>query len=233
VLFLKLLKATSQRPNLPIWDLMMKNVYALRTSDNGYISSVQPGDFKLNVLYEEPSLGPKRYLPDEVGNKSPLLSLLNLDRLNNQRDPQPDGVFDYIEGFTVISQQARIIFPFLEPFGRDLERVAFTNASQDIRNKYVYYPLYDTIKEIAKTYANLDRFIISGTAKGQSTSEISLGAFNVPPGSVTVTTGGRTLVEGIDFSVDYNLGTVRIINQAIINWGRLWCDWVNGRFLQK
>ena len=29
VLFLKLLKATSQRTNLPIWDLMMKNVYSV------------------------------------------------------------------------------------------------------------------------------------------------------------------------------------------------------------
>ena len=64
VLFLKLLKATSQRTNLPIWDLMMKNVYSLKTRDGSYLSSIQPGDFKLNVLYEEPSLGQKRYLPE-------------------------------------------------------------------------------------------------------------------------------------------------------------------------
>ncbi|MEO6000303.1 MAG: cell surface protein SprA, partial [Chitinophagaceae bacterium] len=219
VIFLKLLKATSQRPNLPIWDLMMKNVYALKTTDNSYLSSVQSVDFKLNVLYEEPSLGQKRYLPEGPKTGLPIISLLNLDRLNNQRDPQPDGVFDYIEGFTIISSQARIIFPLLEPFGRDLETIAFTGATQDIKNKYIYYPLYDTIKEIAKTYANLDRFIISGTAKGQSTSDISLGAFNVPPGSVTVTAGGRSLVEGVDYTVDYNLGTVKVINQAIINSG--------------
>ncbi|MEJ7740268.1 MAG: cell surface protein SprA [Chitinophagaceae bacterium] len=219
VLFLKLLKATSQRPNLPIWDLMMKNVYALKTRDNSYLSSVQPADFKLNILYEQPSLGPKRYLPEGPKNGIPLINLLNLDRLNNQRDPQPDGVFDYIEGFTIISSQARIIFPLLEPFGRDLDSVAFTGAPQDVKDKYVYYPLYDTIKEIAKTYANLDRFIVSGSAKGQSSSEISLGAFNVPPGSVTVSAGGRPLVEGVDYTVDYNLGTVRVINQAIINAG--------------
>ena len=219
VIFLKLLKATSQRPNLPIWDLMMKNVYALKTTDNTYLSSVQSTDFKLNVLYEEPSLGLKRYLPEGPKTGVPLISVLNLDRLNNQRDPQPDGVFDYIEGFTVISSQARIIFPLLEPFGRDLENIAFAGATQELKNKYVYYPLYDTIKEIAKTYANLDRFIISGTAKGQSTADISLGAFNVPQGSVTVTAGGRALVEGVDYTVDYNLGTVKVINQAITNSG--------------
>lgn len=182
VLFLKLLKATSQRPNLPIWDLMMKNVYALKTRDNSFLTSVQPADFKLNILYEQPSLGPKRYLPEGPKSGIPLITLLNLDRLNNQRDPQPDGVFDFIEGFTIISSQARVIFPLIEPFGRDLDSIAFANTTPDIKEKYIYYPLYDTIKEIAKTYANLDRFIISGSAKGQSNSEISLGAFNVPPG---------------------------------------------------
>ena len=45
---LKLLKATSQRPTLPIWDLMMKNVYAI-----GY-GTLTPTDFKLDVLYQEP-----------------------------------------------------------------------------------------------------------------------------------------------------------------------------------
>ncbi|MEJ7589650.1 MAG: cell surface protein SprA [Ferruginibacter sp.] len=79
VIFLKLLKATSQRPNLPIWDLMMKNVYALKTTDNSYLSSIQPADFKLNVLYEEPSLGEKRYLPEGPKNGVPLISVLNLD----------------------------------------------------------------------------------------------------------------------------------------------------------
>ena len=52
VLFLKLLKATSQRTQLPIWDLMMKNIYTLHTKDGSFISSIQPSDFKLNVLYE-------------------------------------------------------------------------------------------------------------------------------------------------------------------------------------
>jgi cell surface protein SprA len=219
VLFLKLLKATSQRTNLPLWDLMMKNVYALKTKDGSYLSGVQPTDFKLNVLYEEPSLGQKRFLPEGAKPGVPLITLLNLDRLNAHNDPLPDGVFDYLEGFTIISQQARIIFPMLEPFGRDLEDAAFQGSSTDLKQKYIYYPLYDTIKEIAKTYANLDRYIISGTAKGQSTSEISLGAFNVPPGSVIVTAGGQTLKENVDYTVDYNLGTVKIINQAILNAG--------------
>ena len=176
VLFLKLLKATSQRTNLPIWDLMMKNVYSLKTKDGSYLASIQPADFKLNVLYEEPSLGEKRYLPEgDLQSGFHLLSLLNLDRLNNRNDPQPDGVFDYVEGFTVISHTGKDHLSVLEPFGRDLDYAVFAGSPQELKDKYVYYPLYDTIKEIAQTFANLDRFIISGSAKGQSSSEISLG----------------------------------------------------------
>ncbi len=233
-LFLKLLKATSQRTNLPIWDLMMKNVYSV-----GY-GQLERQDFSLDLLYEEPSLGEKRYLPpgDVVDpyKGMPIISQVNLDRLNNQNDPQPDGIFDFIEGFTVISTQSRIIFPVLEPFGHDLDYVYPDEAT---RKKYLYYPLYDTIKAIAQTYANLNRFKISGRSKssgfgggqggfgggmngamgGQSgSSEYQLG-FNIPRGSVTVTAGGQVLVENVDYEINYDLGTLRVVNQSIINSG--------------
>ncbi len=96
---------------------------------------------------------------------SPFISLVNLDRLNNQNDPQPDGVFDFIEGFTVLSSMSRIIFPVLEPFGHDLD---YVYGTQTLRDKYFYYPLYDTIKAIAQTYANLNRFEINGRSKSTS-----------------------------------------------------------------
>ena len=219
VLYLKLLKATSQRTSLPIWDLMMKNVYTLKTGTGSYLSNIQQPGFQLNILYEEPSKGTKRYLP--AGDKPgvPLLTILNLDRLNAHNDPQPDGVFDYLEGFTIVSSQARIIFPLLEPFGRDLDSLAFRNSSPGVKNSYVFTQLYDTIKEVAKTFANVDRYYIGGVAKAQATTDLQLGAFNVPPGSVRVTAGGQTLRENIDYVVDYNLGSVKIINQAILNSG--------------
>ena len=230
VLFLKLLKATSQRTNLPIWDLMMKNVYSV-----GF-GQLERQDFKLDLTYEEPSLGEKRYLPpnDVIATYQgqPIISLVNLDRLNNQNDPQPDGVFDFIEGFTVISSQSRVIFPVLEPFGHDLDYVYATPA---LRNKYLFYPLYDTIKAIAQTYANLNRFKITGRSKTSSSSNSNSGlissggssnsgsdyqlGYNIPRGSVTVTAGGQTLQENVDYEINYELGTLRVTNQAIVNSG--------------
>jgi cell surface protein SprA len=215
VLYLKLLKATSARTTLPIWGLMMKNVYSLD------LPGISREDFKLNVLYEEPSGGLKRYLPESstATEGVPLLRILNLDRLNNRNDPQPDGVFDYVEGFTILPQQGKIIFPVLEPFGRDLETLAFNGVAPAIKDKYLYKQLYDSIKAIAQTYANFNRYAIQGQAKGTGGSDIYLGAFNIPPGSVRVSAGGQALVEGQDYTVDYNLGSVKIINQAIMNSG--------------
>ncbi len=214
-LFLKLLKATSARVQLPIWQLMMKNVYSLD------MANILRDGFKLNVMYQQPSGGLNVYLPEAapaVDGKT-LLNILNLDRLNNRNDPQPDGVYDFVDGFTVLPQMGKIIFPVLQPFGRDLGNLAFNGVPPAISQKYLYPQLYDSIKAIAQTYANLDRFVMQGQAKGSSSSEIFLGAFNVPQGSVKVTVGGQTLVEGIDFSVDYSLGSVKILNQAIINSG--------------
>ena len=212
ILFLKLLKATSQRPNLPIWQLMMKNVYSV-----GY-GTLDRQDFNLNVLYQQPGLGAKRYLPfGDLNKGTPILTLVNLDRLNNQNDPQPDGVFDYIEGYTVLSQYSRIIFPVLEPFGRDIAPKVFTNAATAADS--LYYPLYDSIKAIAQQqFPNLDRFVLQGTAKTTGSADISIG-YNIPPGSVTVTAGGRQLLENVDYTINYDLGTIKVINQAIINAG--------------
>jgi cell surface protein SprA len=213
VLFLKLLKATSQRPNLPMWDLMMKNVYSV-----GY-GQLDRKDFQLDIVYEEPSLGEKRYLPPDsvlsLYKGQPILSLVNLDRLNDQNDPQPNGFFDYIEGYTVISSQSRVIFPVLEPFGHDLDYV-FPN--QAARDKFLYYSLYDTIKAIAQTYANLNRFKIVGRSTSAGTSDYQLG-FNIPKGSVTVTAGGQILRENIDYEINYDLGTLKVINPAILATG--------------
>ncbi|MEP6465760.1 MAG: cell surface protein SprA [Parafilimonas sp.] len=214
-LFLKLLKATSQRVSLPIWQLMMKNVYSLD------ITSLDSTAFKLNVLYADPSGGIKRYLPesDPAVSGTPLITILRADRLNSRNDPQPDGLFDFVNGFTVLQQQGEIVFPVLQPFGNDLENLAFQGVNDTTKAKYVYHQLYDSIKAIAQTYANVNHYVLQGTVKGSSNSDIYLGAFNIPQGSVTVTAGGQVLQENTDYIIDYNLGTLKIINQAIINSG--------------
>jgi cell surface protein SprA len=208
VMYLKLLKAQNPNPTLPMWKLMMKNVYTL-----GGLG-VSKEDFRLNVLYQDPGGGEKRYLPTGASAGVPLLTLLNLDRLNFQNDPQPDGVFDYIEGVTIVPQQGRVIFPVLEPFGSDL-RPSLGGNTQDER-RYLYQILYDSTKTVARQFQQQNRYIMRGSYRSASSSEIFLGGFNIPQGSVTVSAGGQRLIENQDYQIDYGLGRLKIINTGIL-----------------
>ena len=217
VLYLKLLKGTSARPALPIWKLMMKNVYAL----GGF--GVSKDNFTLNILYQDPGGGEVRYMPEGPKEGVPFLSLLNLDRLNAQGEPSPDGVFDFIDGITINTQQGKIIFPVLEPFGKDLDTAVTIppNVTPDpvLQRKYIFQVLYDSTKTVAQQSQSTDRYIIRGTYKSSSSSEIFLGGFNIPPGSVSVTAGGTKLIENQDYTIDYGLGRLKIINTGILNSG--------------
>ena len=82
----------------------------------------------------------------------------------------------------------------------------------------MYYALYDSIKAVAQQYPNLNRFVMKGTARTSGSSDISIG-YNIPKGSVTVTAGGQTLIEGADYDINYDLGTIKVTNQAILNAG--------------
>ena len=82
----------------------------------------------------------------------------------------------------------------------------YTNQAD--RDKYLFYPLYDTIKAIAQTYANLNRFVIEGKSTSTSNSDYQLG-YNIPRGSVSVTAGGQILRENIDYEINYDLGTLK------------------------
>lgn len=210
-IYLKMLKNTSLSPRLPIWNLMMKNVYTL-----GGLG-VSKDNFRLNVLYQDPGGGEKRYLPEGPSAGTPLLTLLNLDRLNYQNDPVPDGIFDFVEGITVNTQQGKIIFPVLEPFGRDLAP-AFGGNTQ-LERKYLYQILYDSTKTIARQFQQSNRFVIKGSYTSSSSSDIFLGGFNIPQGSVSVTAGGQKLIENVDYQIDYGLGRLKILNAGILNSG--------------
>ncbi|PQJ10993.1 cell surface protein SprA [Flavipsychrobacter stenotrophus] len=213
VLYLKLMKGTSNRPYLPVWKLMMKNVYAL----GGF--GLTKENFTLNVMYQDPGGGDKRYFPEGPKKGTTFISLLNLDRLNSQNEAQPDGVFDFVDGITINMQQGKIIFPVLEPFGNDLSNAVDATATPIIKRRYIFQALYDSTKTIAQQFQSLNRYVLKGTYKSSSSSEIFLGGFNIPAGSVSVTAGGTKLVENQDYQIEYGLGRLKILNTGILSSG--------------
>lgn len=209
-LYVKLLRSNIINPKWPIWDLMMKNVYNIGAYQ------LAREDFRLDVIYDNIEAGTRtNYITEGAIDGQILLRTMNLDQLNNNNDPYPDGFFDFVEGVTINSQNGRIYFPVAEPFGEHL-RSKFAPGEDEIADRYVYQQLYDSTRQAALNFPELNRWIIAGTYQGSGGSEISLGGMNIPQGSVTVTAGSQTLTENVDYTVDYTLGRVKIINQSVL-----------------
>jgi cell surface protein SprA len=208
--FLKLLKSVEKNTRIPMWDLMMKNIYNIGAYQ------VQQDGFELDIWYLDQNLGVDiNYIPEEIYNKQSLVQLLGLDKLNRNQKNFPDGMFDYLQDFTIIPQNGRVILPWLEPFGDGIRQVI---DDPIIAEKYAFDSLYTRTPTEAKVmFPSKNRFSIKGEYKSTSSNEISLNAINVPEGSVTVTAGGRVLTENVDYQVDYKLGRVRIINQGLVD----------------
>lgn len=238
-LVVKMLKSTVTNVNQPVWDLMMKNIYPIGAYQ------LEKEDFKLDIFYTDPSplnyieeargtpLHPRAELPPGVKNET-LLRVFNLDRLNQNNDPQQggDGFFDFIPGITVDQQNGRIIFTTVEPFGEHLFNALNETPTQGVprgiysmpetynanQHKYVFRSLYTSTKTQAEQReSDKNKFQIRGSYKSSAGDGIAIGAFNIPPGSVTVTAGGRTLVEGVDYTVNYQLGRVQILDPGLLN----------------
>ncbi len=215
-LILKLLKSSSLNTKSPLWNLMMKNVYSL----NAFQINAQ--DFRLNILYNGDEGGiPTGFFTDGPQKGIPLIRLMGLDKINFQGDPFPDGVFDFInnaatQGGTIQASNGRVYFPVIEPFGKDLRLVIGDSVWA---NRYAFDSLYTLTKQQAQQYPDRNKFYLEGMYKSQAGAEISLNAMNVPQGSVKVTAGGIKLTENVDYTVDYTLGRVKIINEGILNSG--------------
>jgi len=216
-LMVKLLKSTAVNTRIPLWNLMMKNVYNLSAYN------INKQDFLLNILYTgNSSTVPTGFFTEGENVKGiPLIRLFGFDNLDPQLNPPYDGVFDFIDnaarnGGTIQSSNGRLFFPVLEPFGSYLRKTINDKALAD---KYCYDSLYTMTKTGAQQFPDKNKYIMEGEYKSESGSDISLNAMNVPQGSVKVTAGGVQLVENSDYTVDYTLGRVKIINEGILNSG--------------
>ncbi len=217
-LMVKLLKSTALNTRVPVWNLMMKNVYNIGAFQ------LNREDFILNILYSgnENTVPTGYFTEGPEGVKGiPLIRVFNFDNLDMQQNPPYDGLFDFIDnaarqGGTIQSSNGRVFFTVREPFGSYLRNKLNDDKLAD---KYCYDSLYTLTKSGAQQYPDKNRFILDGLYKSSGGSEISLNALNVPQGSVRVTAGGIPLTENVDYTVDYTLGRVKIINEGILNSG--------------
>ncbi|MFC4873390.1 cell surface protein SprA [Negadavirga shengliensis] len=215
VLFLKMLRPARINTRIPTWDLMMKNVYNLNANQ------IQREGFQLQIIYRDDRTGLDNpsLLEGQNVKDIPLIRLLQLDNLNPQNDPQPDGNFDFVQGITIRPEQGLVVFPVLEPFGKTLEN-HFLPSEASLKDKFVYDTLYRTTLADAELVTRLNKYFLKGSFTAGSASEIQLPGLNISEGSVLVTAGNIPLTEGVDYTVDYNTGRLVIINEGILQSGK-------------
>jgi len=196
-LILKLIKPANLQPQFTTaWKLQLRNIYPLG------VRNIKKEGFKLDIQYEVPGQEPRN---DWNGIK--FLNAFGLDKVDAADNPRPDNEFDFRPGITINTETGEIIFPILQPFGR--------NLPAGLPDSLRYVDVYDTLASIARLNSARDKWVIVGKSSGTSASTFNLG-FNIVEGSVKVRLGGRELVPNVDYIVDYSTGQLIIRNEQAL-----------------
>ncbi len=202
---LKLIKPKNLQPQFKTaWQLQLRNIYPLGARN------IKEDGFEFNIKYELEGQDPVTDLPTPSGAVR-LLNAFGLDILDKSKQPTPgnigDNVFDYLPSITILPTTGEIIFPVLQPFGRDLPA--------SIPDSLNFQQIYDTTKTFAQQEKIKDKWVMTGKSTGDATSIYQLG-FNIVENSVRVILDGRELTPNVDYSVDYNIGQLTIKNDAAL-----------------
>jgi cell surface protein SprA len=198
-LVLKLVKPPNLQPKFTdAWKLQLKNIYPTggrKIKEEGFNAVI-----RFRTEGQEPQ--------DNISGTK-LIQAFNLDKTDKSKTGGPDGAFDFYSGRTIFPETGEIVFPVLQPFGK--------NFPSTLDRSLKYQLVYDTTSTGAQQAgAVYDKFTITGEYSAEISSNFSMG-FNVVENSVKVLLGGAPLKEGVDYVCDYNLGQIVIRNdQALL-----------------
>ncbi len=212
-LFLKLLRPSNQSTSSRSWNLTMRNIYSLG------VSNLTRDNLEFDVFYTGGTT-------DQInipGINNILLQDLGLDRVDAQGNPTPDNRIDF-NTQTLDPRSGRVIFPYLEPFGqRIVDIIEASNLpeseKQDAINRYAFLDLYTNRPNSAGQNSRNALYRLRGTARGGVSDSFMLG-INLIPGSVRVRSNNIELTEGVDYEVDYILGSIVITNPSYLSAGQ-------------
>lgn len=148
-IILKLVKIDFPEPYVsPLaWKLKMKNVYKLPFTNLQNSTTIKTV-FNDNNVYRDTI----------TGYTTPLITMLKLDKINNSTlQPPPDGKFDWLTGKTIFPEMGYLVFPTLEPYGRDLP--LSPNDSD-----YCFYEIYSQSKYSSRISHKAGYYAIKGNA---------------------------------------------------------------------
>jgi cell surface protein SprA len=205
---LKLVKPKNLGPSFTkAWKLKVRSIYSLNTRN---LTARDLANFK--IMFRSGGQPDQEILPNTNAH---LLRLFGLDYTDDNGGP-PDGKIDFIPGLTVNPIRGEIIFPTLEPWAAGMLRLyseLFKANTADI-DEYTFEEVYTQTKTLARQ-SSRDKIIITGNTRGSASAVYNLG-FNVVPGSVRVTLNGSPLTPGVDYTVDEQVGTVRLTREEAL-----------------
>ncbi len=123
-LYVKLLRPSTIRTDVPMWDLQMKNIYSIGSTQ------ISKENFQFRITYRDdktqlnnpvlkfggtPEI--ENFKGINVGgiDGKPLIQVMKLDQLNMSNDPQPDGNFDFVESVANQTSLAPVPTPGTQP----------------------------------------------------------------------------------------------------------------------
>ena len=215
-LTLKMLRTNNLQPpdqnpsHRKLWNRMLKNIYNLTVRN----VKNDPSSLSFNVYYNEPGQPPNpSYNGTGNANGKSYMNLIGLDYRTNANPtdslPDGDGYFDFFVNNTIDLTNGNILIPYLRPFSNTLKEKGVDDLIIGKNDT-----IYTSSKNTAQNFGNL-KFVLKGVAKGDASSRYTLG-FNLVEGSVKVFNGSIELASGIDYSIDYSIGELLIINASAL-----------------
>lgn len=215
---LVLLRPESPTAQDSTWTLMFRHVYSLGAS------GIDPRNFKLDIIRKSAAT-----TADETGPKAPdysnqtYLTFFDFDREGPGGSPTPDGQVDNYPAILDYNL-GELCFLDLTPFDPSGYIAIQANGTPDT----VRWPLYHLEEELhdsgqftapylynqvpSQAGNQSDKWTFRTEFKGSS-SVYSLGVL-VLENSEEVILNGQKLTRGVDYTVDYSSGELRILNDA-------------------
>ncbi len=206
---------TLHQPGQPTWEYEMHQVYRVDAS-----ASLDPATIDLDVSLGE--LGAGRSFVDAGGRQVSFLRLFGMDddapleKLDASRVFEPAGGALGGSPASVRVGGTFVVFPTLKPFAvpppsASLSADAAAAALDGDANPAIYDEPDPTTRQAASRFRLSLRYRqpVDGDA-----ASFSLGAFGIRDGSERLTLDGVPLVRGVDYVIDYDLGTITLKNAA-------------------
>lgn len=218
---MKLLKAPVNQKEPFTFYYVLRNIYSLGGGN------IDIDTFELRIERNVTSDN----FPYQDENEIPYIEIFGLDRTNAQNTGEPDGLVDKTDGAIFDMRKGLLKFPldFQTPFNAGYD--AYRDYSEDFHwdadpgapnndprsddsflKQKQHSELYDP--DFLPTDYHLYNSFRLVASHAATASSFNLGVSNIEEGSEVVTLDGRTLVNGVDYEIDYTFGQIELKGDA-------------------